>query len=413
MCQANSSFANPAASADEPPRPTNNRVFVSYCGTARSKRLPWSRMGKPDRYLIEAAARVLDVLELFNQHEEVRLADVVDRLQLVKSTAFRLLYTLEAKGLIERLPNGRAYRKRMRYRVAMLSVSKSLPFGAEVENGIEAEARRAGLDFVVRHHEFDSTRIVGETEALLAMNPNLFLCYNPEEHHSHVIADRVAALGTPVIAVTFPMPGARLFGINNYRAGLSGGEGLGEQISRRWFGAVDRVVVLDIPGSSPAQRARNTGMVEGLRRQVRVADSKISHVHVERGGEGAVASMRRVLEAFPRERRIAVLCYNDANALGALQAAEGLDRADHVAILSQGGVADVRAALRKARSPMWSAVAHFPERFGERLMPHVLHVLRGEPTPPVIYTEHVLLTKSNLDRYYPQPGRNAVASAAS
>jgi ribose transport system substrate-binding protein len=370
-------------------------------------------MGKPDRYLIEAAARVLDVLELFNQHEQVRLADVVDRLQLVKSTAFRLLYTLEAKGLIERLPTGRAYRKRMRYRVAMLSVSKSLPFVAEVESGIEAEARRAGLDFVVRHHEFDSTRVVGETEALLASNPNLFLCYNPDEHHSHVIADRCAAAGIPVLGITFPVPGARLFGINNYRAGLCGGEGIGEQISRRWFGAVDRVVVLDIPGSSPAQRGRNTGMVEGLRRNVRVADNKISHVHIDRSGDGPVASMRKVLDTFPRDRRMVVLCYNDANALGAMKAAEEADRSEHVAILSQGGVAEVRAALRKARSSMWSAVAHFPERFGERLMPHVVRVLRGEPTPPIIYTEHVLLTKSNLDRYYPPESRAAVQSAAS
>ena len=56
-------------------------------------------MSRPDRYLIEAAARALDVLEIFNQQDEVRLSEVVEKLGLVKSTAFRLLYTLEAKGL--------------------------------------------------------------------------------------------------------------------------------------------------------------------------------------------------------------------------------------------------------------------------------------------------------------------------
>jgi ABC-type sugar transport system substrate-binding protein len=119
--------------------------------------------------------------------------------------------------------------------------------------------------------------------------------------------------------------------------------------------------------------------------------------------------MRKVLEEHPRDRRIAVLCYNDLNALGALRAAEESDRAEHVAILSQGGVSEVRAALRKAHSPMWSAVAHFPEKFGERLVPNIIRMLRGEAVPPTIFTEHVLLTRSNIDRYYPPPTRAATA----
>src|SRR4051794_2462597 len=109
-------------------------------------------MSRPDRYLIEAAARALDVLELFSQQDEVRLADVVEKLGLVKSTAFRLLYTLEAKGFIERSANSRSYRKRMRFRVGMLSVSRQITFVAEVEQGIETEAKRAGLDLIIRHH---------------------------------------------------------------------------------------------------------------------------------------------------------------------------------------------------------------------------------------------------------------------
>ena len=374
--------------------------------------LPLKKMGKPDRYLIEAAARVLDVLELFNQADEVRLADVAAKLNLVKSTAFRLLYTLEAKGLIERMPNGRSFRKRMRYRIGMLSVSKSIVFVSEVERGIEAEAKRAGLDVIIRHHEFDPARVVQEAEALLAQGLSLLLCYNPDEHLSHIIADRCATLNVPVVAITFPVPGARFFGINNYRAGLAGGEGLGEQISRRWAGSLDRVVVLDIPGSSPAQRARNIGMVEGLRRNVRVMDTKIIHVHVDRGGEGPAATVRSILTQLPNDRRIALLCYNDLNALGAVRAVEEAGRADQAAILSQGAIEPVRAALRKGRSPLWSAVAHFPERFGERLIPHLLGILRGETTPATIYTDHVLLTRSNVDRYYPPIAKAATSSGA-
>lgn len=362
-------------------------------------------MSQPDRYLIEAAARALDVLELFQDRDEVRLADVVENLGMVKSTAFRLLYTLEAKGYIERSGSGKSYRKRRRFRIGFLSVSPEIPFINEVDCSIEAETRKSGMGLLLRHHRFDGTRLIAEAEGLLRQGVAALLCYNPDEHLSHVIADRCCSAGIPLFAITFPIPGARLFGINNYRAGLSGGEGLGEQISRRWSGHVDRLVLLDIPGSSPAQKARNTGMIEGLRRNARVPDSRILHLHADRKDDGEISPMRRVLSEFPKDRRIAVLCYNDLTALGALRAAEEAGRADHVAILSQGAVTEVRKQLRKPGSSLWSAVAHFPERFGERLIPNVLRLLQGEETPQTIYTEHVLLTRANLDRYYPSPGR--------
>lgn len=358
-------------------------------------------MGKPDPYYIEAAARVLDVLDLFGEHDIVRLTDVIERLGLVKSTAYRLLYTLEKKGCIERLPEGRSYRRRRRHRVGFASISDRIQFVAEVERGIAAEAQRAGLELLVRHHEFDPRRLLEGVEALLASGISLLLCYNPDEHQSHVVADRCAQAGVPIVAITFPVPGARLFGVNNYRAGLAGGEGLGERIIRRWSGQVDRVVVLDIPGSSPAQQARVTGMLEGLRKSVVVPPAKVLHLHTDRQRVNAEVALRDVLDRHPRTRRMAVLCYNDVNALGALRAVEAAGRSEDVLILSQGGTAEVRAHLRRRRSALWGAVAHFPERFGQTVVPMVFRILRGEAAPPTTYTEHVLLTCGNVDRYYP------------
>jgi ribose transport system substrate-binding protein len=358
-------------------------------------------MPKPDPYYIEAASKVLDVLALFGEHDEVRLTDVMDRVGLIKSTAFRFLYTLEKKGVIERAPNGRSYRRVRRHRVGFVSISASIAFVSEVERGIQAEAGRCGIDVLLRHHEFDSDLLITQVNELLSSDIRLLLTYNPNEYISHVLADRCAASGVPVIAITFPVPGARVFGVNNYRAGVTGGEGLGEHIARKWGGNVDHVVVLDIPGSSPAQGARITGMIEGLRTRVDVPRGKILHLHPDRRTAPAHPAMREVLAKYSKSRHIAVLCYNDVNALGALAAVEQADRTDDVVILSQGGVEDVRAHLRKRRSAIWGAVAHFPEKFGQRLIPVALRLLRGEAAPAVTYTDHVLLTRANVGRYYP------------
>ena len=141
-------------------------------------------------------------------------------------------------------------------------------------------------------------------------------------------------------------------------------------------------------------------MLEGLRQNVTVPNSRVLHLHTERQGATPQVTMRGVLESLPRSRRIAVLCYNDVNALGALEAVEEAGRSEDVAILSQGAVREVRLQLRKRRSAIWGAVAHFPERFGQSLVPLMMRVLRGESIPSTTYTEHVLLTASNVSRYY-------------
>jgi ribose transport system substrate-binding protein len=357
-------------------------------------------MAKPDPYYVEAAARALDVLDLFGRSPEVSLADVTRELGMVKSTAFRFLYTLERKGFVERVDGGRAYRRRTRRRIGFLSISSSIPFVAEVESGIAAECGRAGHELLIRHHEFEPRLAVEVVESLLATGIALLLCYNPDEHISHVIADRCSDAHTPVVAITFPIPGAHLFGINNFRAGLAGGEGLGGHLARHWRGAVDRVLIIDIPGSSPAQQARITGMLEGLRRHIDAPDSSVLHLQIDRRETNARVLMTRFLERNPRLRNVAVLCYNDLNALGAAEAAEAAGRNTHVRVVSQGAVRQVRDELRRPGSALWGAVAHFPERFGARLVPIAQKILRGETVPPTIYAEHVLLTRANIGQYY-------------
>jgi ribose transport system substrate-binding protein len=358
-------------------------------------------MRKPDRYFIEAAARTLDVLALFDSREELRLVDVATELGLIKSSAFRFLYTLEQKGYIERTADGRRYRRRCSRRVGLVSISGCIPFVAEVERGIDAEARKAGMNLLVRHHEFQPARALAAVAELLDSGVQLLAYYNPDENISHIVADRCALAGIPTVAITFPIPGAKLFGINNYRAGLAGGEGLGDQILHRWNGDVDQVVLLDIPGNSPAQQARMTGMLEGLKKNVRVPESAVLHLHAGRRDGKADELMLEVFRSHAHPRRIAVLCYNDVNALGALAAVERARLRDKVAIVSQGAVAEVRQEIARAGSPLWGAVARFPECFGARLIPLLKHILRGEPAPSTTYTEHMWLTRSNVQRYGP------------
>ncbi len=64
-----------------------------------------------ERYFIEALSRGLRVLEAFSETEpELSLVEIATAVGLDKSTTFRLIYTLEALGYLERDPQSKRYR---------------------------------------------------------------------------------------------------------------------------------------------------------------------------------------------------------------------------------------------------------------------------------------------------------------
>jgi ribose transport system substrate-binding protein len=51
---------------------------------------------------------------------------------------------------------------------------------------------------------------------------------------------------------------------------------------------------------------------------------------------------------------------------------------------------------------MVGTTASFPEKYGDKLIPLMLKMIRHESVPPAVYTDHVFLTRENVNQYYPQ-----------
>ncbi len=65
------------------------------------------QLAKPNRYRIEALAKGLDVLRLFDETiTTLKLREICDRTGIPMPTAFRVVATLEEGGFLERLPDG-------------------------------------------------------------------------------------------------------------------------------------------------------------------------------------------------------------------------------------------------------------------------------------------------------------------
>ncbi len=95
------------------------------------------------KYVVEAVAKALDVLEAFANSEGLTLNEISLRVGLNKSRTFRLLYTLAERGYVVRSADG------LRYRLGV----KLLERAANVHRNIKDVARSAMLELQARFNE--------------------------------------------------------------------------------------------------------------------------------------------------------------------------------------------------------------------------------------------------------------------
>ena len=120
---------------------------------------------------MEAAAKVLEVLESFNGCEEHLSASKVSRrVNIPYSSAFRLLYTLEARGYITRRAGGKKYSlvpQRPRYRIGYAALDNRTVFSESISGSLILAARNAGIDLLMKDNELAPQKALANVDLLL------------------------------------------------------------------------------------------------------------------------------------------------------------------------------------------------------------------------------------------------------
>jgi ribose transport system substrate-binding protein len=121
-----------------------------------------------------------------------------------------------------------------------------------------------------------------------------------------------------------------------------------------------------------------------------------------RGTElGGYQAAMKILRSVPPRSRLLVAAVNDLSALGALRAARELGRVRYTAIIGHGfgPHPQLVAEIRNGDTPLVGSVAYFPEKYGGKALPLALRWLNKEDVAPSSHTDHVLVTKDNIDQY--------------
>jgi ribose transport system substrate-binding protein len=356
--------------------------------------------------VVQAVVRACDIVKAFRHAgEELQLLDVTRRTGLSRTTAFRLLQSLVKGGLLERTARG-VYRcpfppaTARRYRIGFAAQTDS-EFSRGVTESLHTAATRERVDLITVNNRYSAKEALRNADLLVKGRVDLVLEYQTYERVAPVVASKFLEANIPVIAIEFPHPGAVYFGANNYQAGLIAGRALGKWAREHWDGAVEQIMLLELPIAGPLPGLRITGIQDGLWAELpRTSDCPVLHLDGKGDFDQIFSVVRRSVRRSPPKRTL-VGTVNDMCALAALRAFEEAGAGQLCAVVGQNAVREARNELRRPGTRLIGTVAYFPERYGDELIPLALNLLERKPVPPATFVRHQLLTPRNVNLIYP------------
>lgn len=319
---------------------------------------------------------------------------------------FRLLYTLEKCGMIDKVGQN-LYQSRLRpwkqrlYRLGYAAQGTDYQFSKDVSESLQRAAAAESIELICVDNRYSAKTAQRNADLLVREKVDLAIEFQTDEEVAPIVAAKYREAGIPMIAIDIPHPGATYYGANNYEAGLIAGRYLGRWVKEHWHSEADEILLLELRRAGNLPRMRLSGLLVGLN-LVLPAAANYRVTYLEGDGElgKSFEAVRRHLRSS-RGRHVLVGAVNDPSALGALRAFQEAGRAEDCAVMGQNASPEGRAELRQPRTRFIGSVAYFPERYGENLIRVSLDILNQRPVPPAVFVDHKLITPGTVDHYYP------------
>jgi ribose transport system substrate-binding protein len=370
-----------------------------------------------DPYLVKAVVHASKLLSAFRASgEALPLREVSARSGLPKSMAFRLLYTLERCGLVEKVSENlyrsclRSFRQKL-YRLGYAAQGTDYQFSKEISTGLQRAAEDEGIELICVDNRYNPKIAQRNADVLVREKVDLVIEFQTDEHVAAIVASKYREANIPLIAIEVPHPGATYFGANNYEAGLIGGRHLGRWAKQHWHGEVDEILLISLERAGSLPKMRLTGMLVGLKEIVpQLDDCRVTFLDGDGMFGQSLEATRKHLRVS-RARRVLVGAINDPSALGALRAFQEAGRSEACAVMGQNASPEGRAELRRPGTRLTGSVAYFPEKYGAAIVAVALDILNRRPVPPAVFVKHQLVTPETVSHVYPNDTLMEVAGS--
>jgi ribose transport system substrate-binding protein len=360
-----------------------------------------------DPYLVKSIVHSSKLLSAFRtEGETLPLREVAVRSGLPKTMAFRLLYTLEKCGLIDKTGEN-LYQSRIRphkeklYKFGYAGEGTGDPFSRNISQSLKDMAAAEGIDLICLDNRCNAKVAQRNADLLVRERVDVAIQFQTDESVAPLIAAKYQEAGIPMIAIEVPHPGATYYGANNHEAGRIAGRHLGLWAKHHWQDKVDEIVLIELrrAGNVPRMRLSST-LVELKAVMPHLENCPVLYLDGDGRFETSFEVMRRHLRVT-RSRRLLVGAMNDASALGALRAFQEAGCTEACAVVGQNSSAEGRAELRQPATRLIGSLAFFPEKYGSDLTRVAIQIINHRPVPPAVFVKHKLITAETLNHYYP------------
>ncbi len=316
------------------------------------------------------------------------------------STTLTLCGQSQSTSYNPETPNGR------NVRIGFANISEDRPFAVFVRRGLEQAVQERGqMDLIIGDNQYDHQTAMRVADRLVEAEVDVAIEYHFDEELAISIVEKFRSAKIPVVSIDLPIMGTTYFGVDSYRAGFQGGVYLGDWIRDHWRGNLEAVVIVQNTRSQVGS-LRVKGQLDGIES---VLGSIPSERIVRLGGdrlmstEDVTALTQEALVSMPDKRHIVFLAFNDNTIEGVVRGVAQAERDRDVACISLGGgTRFIRAELHQRSSCLVAAILFQPESYGKRLVELAARIVNGEPVPPAVYIEHILIDRTNVDKYYPE-----------
>ena len=162
-----------------------------------------------DPYLVKSVVHASQLLSAFRSSgEALPLREIAARSSLPKSMTFRLLYTLERCGMIEKAGEN-LYRSHLRpfkqrpYRFGYAAQGTDYQFSKEVSSGLQRAAAAQGIELICVDNRYNAKIAQRNADVLVREKVDLVIEFQTDEHIAPIVAAKYRAANIPLIAIRF------------------------------------------------------------------------------------------------------------------------------------------------------------------------------------------------------------------
>src|SRR5436305_18029 len=299
-----------------------------------------------DPYLVKSIVHSSQLLAAFHAPgEALPLKEISARCGLPKTMVFRLLYTLEKCGMVDKVGQNlyqscvRPWKQRL-YRLGYAAQGTDYQFSREISESLQRAATAEGIELISLDNRYSAKIAQRNADLLVREKVDLAIEFQTNDTIAPIVAAKYRDAGIPMIAIDIPHPGATYYGANNYEAGLIGGRYLGRWAKENWHSELDEIIMLELPRAGNLPQMRLTGMLVGINLTLPSAKNcRVTHLNGDGEMGPSFEVVRRHLRGS-RSRHIVVGAINDVSAIGVLRAFEEAGRIHTCAVMGQNASAE-------------------------------------------------------------------------